>query len=96
MSCFGEEASVEVNHTEVAAELAGGARERDGLESGDAVREGAKARAGYFVSEEGYGGEGDLAFLDVDKESVFGEACEKLTKVTAMFCGVLGEDEDVI
>ena len=96
MGRFEEKASVEVDHTEVAAEFAGGAREGDRLESGDAVREGAKARAGYFISEEGHGGEGDLAFLDIDEDSVFGEAYEKLTKVTTMFCGVLGEDEDVI
>jgi len=96
MGRFEEKASVEVDHTEVAAEFAGGAREGDRLESGDAVGEGAKARAGYFVSEEGCGGEGDLAFLDVDEESIVGEPCEKLTKVTTMLCGVLGEDEDVI
>jgi len=37
MGRFGEKASVEVDHTEVAAEFEGGAREGDGLESGDAV-----------------------------------------------------------
>ena len=49
---FGEEMSVKVDHTEVTTKFAGGARERGRLVSGDAVRERAKTRPEYFVSEE--------------------------------------------
>ena len=94
MGRFGEDTSVKVDQTEIAAEFAGGARDR--LESGDAFGERAETRAGYFVSEEGYGGEGDLALLDADMEAVVQEASEKLTKVITIPCGVPGEYEDVV
>jgi len=76
MSGVAQEAAVKVNHSQVAAQVAGSPWEREGLQGGDALRKGAEAGTGHFVAETLDACNANGTFLEVDQESAVSEALE--------------------
>jgi len=74
MGGVAQEAAVKVNHSQVAAQVAGSPREREGLQGGDALRKGVWAGTGHFVAEKLDAGDSNGTFLEVYQEPVVGEA----------------------